>query len=157
MKILIVEDDYLFAEDMRQDILSNPKFSGAQVDMVCTEQEFREKFEAIKQAQYDLFILDVMIRWEEPSPTQKPPAEDVLEEGYFRAGIRCLQKLRSDKATEHVPVVIHSNLDDKEIRDEMDRRKLNGVSQIVAKSGSPRELMDALEKATGSAGPLPRQ
>ena len=150
MKILIVEDDYLFAEDMRQDILSNPKFAGSQVDMVCTEQEFREKFADIIRAKYDLVILDVMIRWVEPSPEQKPPEDDVLEEGYFRAGIRCLQKLRGNDATKEIPVVIHSNLDDKKILEEMNRRGLNGVSKIVAKSGSARELMDALENASPS-------
>ena len=132
---------------MRQDILSNSKFVGAQVDIVSTEQEFREKFLEIRRAQYDLIILDVMIRWVEPSPDSKPIDDDVLADGYFRAGIRCLKKLRTDDATKEIPVVIHSNLDDKEIREEMNRRHLNGVSQIVPKSGSARELMEAMENA----------
>ena len=151
-KILIVEDDYLFAEDMRQDILSNPKFADAEIDMVCTEQEFRENFLKITLAQYDLIILDVMIRWVEPSPEPKPIDDDVLADGYFRAGIRCLKKLRTVDATKEIPVVIHSNLDDKEIRDEMNRQHLNGVSQIVPKSGNARKLMDAVENAIRSRG-----
>jgi len=149
MKILIVEDDYLFAEEMKQDILAAPEFQGAEVEVVGTEQEFRDGFEQIQQAGYDLIILDVMIRWVDPSPEARKPDEDVLEDGYFRAGIRCLQMLRQAEATKDTPVVIHSNLDEKGIRSTMEVRQVDGVSKIVPKSGSP--LMDALRQAVKSA------
>ncbi len=150
MKILIVEDDYLFAEEMRQDILAAPEFNDAEVEVVGTEQEFRDRFEQIQQAGYDLIILDVMIRWVDPSPEARKPDADVLEDGYFRAGIRCLQMLRQAQATKETPVVIHSNMDEKDILAAIAMRHVHEVSKIVPKWNAD-PLMKAVRQAIKSA------
>lgn len=53
-----------------------------------------------------------MIRWTDPSPNMEKPPQEILDEGFYRAGIRCIKELNNKyEGTKNIPVIIYSVLD----------------------------------------------
>jgi CheY-like chemotaxis protein len=148
-RVLIVEDDYLFAAEMQEDIIEEFERGTAEVEIVPTEAEFEKRFpRGSDPGPVGVIVLDIMIRWSDPE-SPEPKSEEAEMQGYYTAGIRCLKRLRSIERTRNVDVIIHSNLDQETTQKKLDEA---GVDQsrlkIVPKSGARKPLLSALRAVT---------
>jgi CheY-like chemotaxis protein len=109
VRVLVVEDDHVQAEQARAALES--AFPAIEVQRLATESQFYERLDAIRQSPPDLFLLDVMLRWADPSPEMPPAPADVRRAGFYTAGVRCLSLLLDHPSTRHVPVILWTVLD----------------------------------------------
>lgn len=103
MRILLVEDDPLQAESILASLKAH--FAEIGIHHLSTEQEFRAKLDEIAASPPDLVILDVMLRWTDPSPEMEVPPEEVRREKHYRAGLRC-QRLLSERMGDNCPPIL---------------------------------------------------
>ena len=103
-KILVVEDDTF----LREMIVKKLKTGGYEVDAAV---DGGKAFEKIKEETKDLIILDLMM-----------PEVD---------GFQFLEKLRADEEKKDIPVIVLSNLGQKE---EIDKAKEMGVVDYLVKA-----------------------
>lgn len=129
-RFVIVEDDHLQEGPLEDYLISF--FSGATVEILCTEEEFREAVPALQLDVPDLVIMDVMLRWSFPRPDPPEPPEDVMSGGYYRAGLRCAQLLYDDPRLRRVPVVLYTILELSDL--ERDGQKLPPNATYVGKN-----------------------
>lgn len=111
MHVLVVEDDKLQYEFIKRALERSTAFQSIQVERIVTESEFRRKFEKIAERQPDVIIMDIMLRWTDPSPDMELPPKEIADQGFFRAGVRCEQMLANDSRTNNIPIMIYSVLD----------------------------------------------
>jgi DNA-binding NarL/FixJ family response regulator len=107
-RILLIEDDPLQARETVAHL--EEAFTGP-IRVLTTESELVQKLPAIAQDPPDVFVIDVNLRWANPSPEILPPSEIVLEEGKQFAGFRCCELLAECRETRHIPVIIYSIFD----------------------------------------------
>jgi CheY-like chemotaxis protein len=145
MKILVIEDDYPYFAELKNDLEHDREISreGLEIVSIESERQFRESFEDIARAGFDFAIVDVMVKWEGREPDHKRPPKEVLEDGYYSAGFRCLQMLRDDPRTKALRVILHSNLDEPHMG-ELRNNYANDYTKYVAKSGSAEDLLKVL-------------
>ncbi len=108
LRVVLLEDDPLQAEDHADKIRQWHPEGGFDPEVVPTESQFRARLERGDwdgAGQPDAFILDVMVPWAAPSPRMPPPPPDVVDGGYFRAGIRCAQMVRGHFSSEPRPAI----------------------------------------------------
>src|SRR5277367_6798609 len=106
MRCLIIDDDENFSKAVIERVEDEiPELAGS-FDLILTEKALRERLKSKSEFDYDVIILDVMVRWTDFST---PDPEE--EGGYFRAGIRCLGEIRKLKNGPDIPVLIHSAVD----------------------------------------------
>jgi CheY-like chemotaxis protein len=120
MYILFVEDDPVQFKFIEKNIMESGEFSPLKIRSIRTESEFRNNFEEIATDNPDVVIMDVMLRWTNPSPNMPIPPKEIKEKGFYRAGIRCTQMLNDDTRTKHIPVIIYSILDKDVLDDEIE-------------------------------------
>lgn len=115
--ILVVEDDshiaFLIKESLQDALYA------ARIRLVRTEFEFCRLLPAIRAMPPDIVILDMMIRWTDPSPNMETPPEDVMKDGHFRAGLRCFRRLQQAAETEKTPVIFYSVLERPDVQAEL--------------------------------------
>lgn len=128
--IVVVEDDHL-QEGPLQEHLANT-ITGADIETVCTELEFRQRLPALRERVPDLVVMDVMLRWSFPAPDAVPPPEDVASGGYYRAGLRCAGLLADDPRLCGVPVVLYTILERSDL--EREGETLPANSTFVGKN-----------------------
>ena len=78
--------------------------------------------EMAKNTQPDLILMDVMLRWTDPVPPEEMPPEpaEVEEEGYYRAGIRCVRRLRKQEQTDpRIPILLFTILSDHDLSQDL--------------------------------------
>ncbi len=107
--IVVVEDDHLQAEPLAEHL--ECEFGAVSIRTLRTESEFRGALPAFRTDRPDLVVMDVMLQWTKPSPNQPVPPPDVVEGGYFRAGLRCAQLLLDDERLRGVPVILYTILE----------------------------------------------
>jgi len=117
MQILIVEDDYLQASNMEEALLRN--FPESKVRCLRSEYAFIKDLESIRSEPPDMVLMDIMLRWSEPTPDTPPAPEEISRGGFFRAGIRCLTLLLQSSETNRVPVVLYSVLERIDVVEEL--------------------------------------
>ena len=117
MNMLLVEDDHLQARWIKEGLLRS--FPGATIEVISTELGFRSKLQEMTEQVPDVFIMDVMLRWTDPTPDLKPPPEEVRKEGFFRAGLRCARLLAEQPSTRHRPVILYSVLERSDIASDL--------------------------------------
>ena len=120
MKILIVEDDPLQLDMIREEL--NDHFENVLLEDIQTEHEFYEKLSDIIRDPPDLILMDVMLRWTDPAPPEEMPSQpaEVEEEGYFRAGIRCVRRLRKQEQTDPgIPILLFTILSDQDLSQDL--------------------------------------
>lgn len=106
IRIVLVEDEYSQAESVSGWLVE--RWPSAQVDVISTESDFRRNLPDLSASSPDIFIIDVMLRWEDPRPDPDPrPAEVTDPQG---AGFRCV-KLLQNTLSKDVPVVLYSVLE----------------------------------------------
>ena len=86
LRILIVEDDHLQEGPFEEQL--QDAFPDAQIETVPTEREFRQRLAGYRAQPPDVVIMDVMLRWDFPTPDAAPPPADVVDGGYHWAGLR---------------------------------------------------------------------
>ncbi|MBI4257158.1 hypothetical protein HY626_03845 [Candidatus Uhrbacteria bacterium] len=135
MKILVVEDDHLQRDWIRQQLQQE---LNAQIDVIKTELDFRSRLEEITKNPPDVIIMDIMLRWTDPNPAMEPQPEDVKMEGFFRAGLRCEKLLASDERTKNIPVILYTVLANSDLGDKI--KKLGQNIFYVPKDSDIRPL-----------------
>lgn len=124
MYFLIVEDDkfqYAHIKDAITRIRSFSK-SKTRIERIATELEFIDKFESIATEKPDVILMDIMLRWTDPAPDVKLPPPEIAEQGFFRAGVRCEQRLAGDPRTSDIPIIVYSILEKKDLEGEITQR-----------------------------------
>ncbi len=144
MKILIVEDDHLQGEWILSGL--DEVFHGASIKLIDTEFDFRASFDRIANDPPDVVVMDVMLRWANPSPTLEVPPEEIQKEGFYRAGLRCEALLAGDVRTSHIPVILYTVLERGDLDRQLQTRRENVIYLPKESDQSPlhqqiRELM----------------
>jgi len=152
MRVLLVEDDHLQADVIIQSL--NHEFSDIIVITVDSESEFYEWVDSQDNNLPDLIIMDIMLRWCEPNPKMPIPPPEIESAGHFRAGIRCLKRLKETDGLESVPVVIYSVLSDRELGKELEASPHHIVH--LEKDTNPQRLImhirSLIPEASSKAG-----
>jgi len=130
LQFVVVEDDHLQEEPLADHL--REVFSGAQVIVISTEEEFRERLPALRADVPDLVLMDVMLRWADPRPGIPKPPEEVLSGGYYRAGQRCAQLMLDDPVLRAVPVVLFTILERSDL--ERDGQRLPANASYIGKN-----------------------
>ena len=138
MNIVLVEDDHYEREDIKAAI--REQFPTAVVQTIRTESAFMKALNTFVQRP-DIFLIDIMLRWTDPSPdiTMPPPNCSFLD-----AGFRCAEELQ--KVMPGVPTVLYTVLDNQDIQAR--RKKLARDVRYVRKSSDLRPLYDAIRELT---------
>jgi CheY-like chemotaxis protein len=139
MEILILEDDPAQAKWLREEIQA--VIADAEIELVTSEHEFRERIPGFAQSPPDVFLLDVMVRWTKPSPKMPEQPQDVKDNGYYRAGNRCVIKLRENNVT--VPAILYTILENGDIGDDLKKLEEAGITDVtyVKKESNPDTLI----------------
>jgi len=90
-KVLIIEDDSIQARRLEELVLRY--YPGIAVDRISTELVFLQRFPAMRNSEYRVSLVDMMLRWTDPAPQMEPPPREIVEEGFFVGGLRCRRKL----------------------------------------------------------------
>jgi hypothetical protein len=107
--IVVVEDDYL-QRDWISSLLKT-ELPRAKPELVRSEFEFRERLAHWRADPPTAFIIDVMLCWAQPSRSIPEPPEDVAQDGFYTAGLRCQALLGADEHLRQVPVLLYTVLD----------------------------------------------
>jgi len=137
--VLLVEDDYMYVNWLKDELESN---LGHQVEVISTEQDFRTRGASIAKTPPDVVLMDIMLRWADPSNEMIPPPP--CHGTFHRAGLRCLQMLRNDPRTRDVPVILYSVLDESDIARDM--QELGLTARHVEKSIHPEILFAQIQR-----------
>jgi len=115
--IVLVEDVEGYAlgliEDLREQF-SELAAEGA-IRLVSTETEFHKSFELFAAATPRLFIIDIMLRYQDPGADDENVPAEIRERAtrdrFYRAGIRCAARLRGDARFDSAGIILHTILD----------------------------------------------
>jgi hypothetical protein len=116
MYIIHVEDDHLQAEWLHSSLKT--EFPHANIEHISTELDFYERLDSLDHLP-DVFIIDVMLRWTNPSIDMQPPPKNVELEGHYRAGFRCERKIAEHETARTVPVILYSVLERNDLEQEL--------------------------------------
>jgi CheY-like chemotaxis protein len=158
MHILVVEDDPIQAKFIRKALLEskelahaslqripNEKYFHEWIKCIKTESAFRDAFENIATDKPGVIIIDMMLRWADPSPTIAPPPDEVEREGFYRAGLRCVKLLTTDERTKSIPVIFYSILEHEDFKNELPDNCV-----YLAKDFDKHNLIRAILEATSN-------
>jgi len=152
MKIVIVEDDYLQAEGVREAL--DAAFPGAKIDRIATELEFSDRLDELRGEIPDVVVMDVMLRWTDPEPEMRYPPDAIRRAGPSRPGFRCRKLLQQHERTRNIPVILYTVLS----RDDLDRDlKMLGSDAVefVAKDSDFTELIQRIRELLPTPAPAP--
>ena len=152
--ILLVDDDMLqrqaLAEELEQEL------GIGCVTQIGTESQFRDMLASMVADDVpEIVVLDMMLRWTDPSPDMRPPPPDVLAAGYYRAGLRCAELVLRHPLAKDTAVVLHSVLEREAIAE---GEELPKSVFYVRKGASPiglSELCRSILHARGTWRPRP--
>jgi DNA-binding response OmpR family regulator len=81
------------------------------------------------------------VRWGNFRPTDPPEPEQVKKEGFFYAGFRCRDLVRTNPALNGVPILFYSLLEDIDVA-----HLLKPGDTFLSKSFRGEELVEVVEK-----------
>ncbi len=145
--ILIVEDDpeqFSLIEEELHRTLKAITISG-----IHTESEFYSCFSSIIENPPDLILMDMMLRWTDPAPPDEmppmPPA--VKKEGYYRAGIRCTEKLMEAINRMDIPILLFTVLGQEYIEEDLASMSSHESIHIsyLPKTARIKELLEEIQ------------
>ncbi len=144
LRVLLLEDDYLQRGAISNALEAKLK---AEVQAKSTESEFRRDFDQIAANPPQVAVLDVMVRWANPTrdvesePIEIPKTPEI-------AGLRCAELLRDDPRTQRVKVILYSVLGPEDIGEQFP----GGVTSVV-KQTDFSGLLEAVAKAVAEPPP----
>jgi DNA-binding NarL/FixJ family response regulator len=144
MYVVLLEDDYLQAELIEKELKRS--FPNLRLEIISTEQEFYQRVDQIAEAAPDVAVLDVMVRWTDPSLAMPPAPKEVTEEGFFRAGLRC-QKLLHERNS-NINVLLYTILEKGDLALELKKLSRNVIH--LKKESDPQILMDKIRILTST-------
>lgn len=142
MRIVSLEDDEPFwtlLKDALEDAFPRPN-----LDWIHTESEFYNNFRKFVVDPPDIFLIDIMVKWADPIENMATPPQEVVEQGYYRAGLRCRKLLLENSATKLIPVILFTVLERSDIENVVHEFPAN--TTFVGKSGDFRELITAIKE-----------
>jgi DNA-binding NarL/FixJ family response regulator len=140
MNIVLVEDDHHEREEIKGAILE--RYPNAVIETINTESDFLAALERFAAKRPDIVLIDIMLRWTDPSPTMLPKPPDA---SFLDAGFRCASALQ--EALPGVATLLYTVLD-------RQSKKLPPAVRYVRKSSDFRPLYDAIAELTQpSRGP----
>lgn len=143
LRILMVEDDPVQIEVMEEALRRGLR--EASIDLIRTEHEFCSKLEKIAANPPDVAVIDVMLRWTDPSPDLPKPPPEVIKEGHYKAGVRCQALLGSRPDTRKIPVILYTVLE----QDDFKEQTIEGQRvERLSKESDSNSLIDAVLKLT---------
>jgi two-component system, OmpR family, phosphate regulon response regulator PhoB len=125
VKVLLIEDDEFAAEMYRLRLVADGY-------TVVVGQDGEEGLRMATDERPDFIYLDLRL-----------PGLD---------GFEVLERLRSDQATRHIPVIILSNYGEPELRER--GLKLGALEFLVKADTTPAQLSTRVERSTGPRGEL---
>jgi CheY-like chemotaxis protein len=143
-RIIVVEDNRLTQEELVEAIPA--EFPSVEVIAVSTEREFRDRVPEFRRSPPAVFLIDVMLRWDNPRPVPVEPPQSVKEDSYYRAGLRCADLVFQMQDLRRVPVVLFTALDRRDVARDAERALPRHVKDVVMKDGSFVPLFRAVGK-----------
>jgi len=151
--ILVVENDFLQSDWLVKSL--RQAFPQAKVWQIKTESAFRDSFEAIAQNPPDAIVMDVMLQWTEASDDieEQTFPKRVLDEGPYRAGLRCEEMLTADGRTKNIPMILYTILERHDL--EPDFPDLNAHPNVkhLRKDSTPEPLIQLIREVRERALP----
>jgi CheY-like chemotaxis protein len=141
MYIIIVDDDHNFVQ-LLNDRLKD-KFKNVKIHRIKTEFEFRSEMNEIVKKPPDLFLIDIMMRWADPSENMPEASPEVLEGGYPKAGLRCQRLLTADERTKNIPIILYTILERRDLASEL--QELPGNVQYLRKDSNLLPLLNLID------------
>lgn len=148
MYIVVVEDDKLQYEWLDRCLRQSKPLKVTRLERIKTEKEFYDRFDEIASDPPNVILLDIMLRWADPAPNLTPPPPEVGQEGFFRAGLRCEQKLATDARTKNIPIIIYSVLEREDLGPEQPNR---AKVKFLGKDFQERAIEVAIREMTDPA------
>ncbi len=145
MYIVLVEDDHLQAEWVESCL--EAAFRGVKVKKISTESEFYLQLDEISDARPDVFIIDVMLRWADPSPTMQEPPKEVKENGFYRAGLRCKEKILENEKARNIPIILYTVLEELDLEKALQDKSPNVA--YLRKDSDSEPLIKMIRQVTG--------
>jgi CheY-like chemotaxis protein len=137
MRILLIEDDDEQAR-FSAEVLKE-RLPATTVEVIPTESAFRAALPRLVGEPPDIAIIDVMLRWADPSPNVPPRPPDVTRQGLYRAGLRVQKMLEQNETTRHVPVILYTALDPTSLQRELSECPPNVT--CLSKRSDPQDLV----------------
>jgi len=133
IKILLIEDDFYTCQ-LYQDIFSfKPNYQLQTIKSIKSTEEIKEKIEEIMP---DIILLDLIL----PLTPEKGGSYILDKE----LGFEILNKLKSDEKTKDIPVIIVSNINN---REDIERVKAIGAEEYLIKSEIfPQQVISIIER-----------
>jgi predicted nucleotide-binding protein len=144
MRITVIEDDPYTSRAIRA--LLKAEFPDAQLDVLSSVSEFKEVLDngRLVENAPDLIIVDMMLRWSQPVPKMPAIPEELQPYEMGRAGLKCLELLKSHQIAQRIPVVLHTMLTRDELREELKAVGTN-VHHLI-KSEDTTALVDLVRR-----------
>ncbi len=138
LKVLLIEDDN-YVSQLYQDIVSFD--TDWELEVIDSLTDLEKDFEKIKKINPDVILLDLIL----PAlPKSKKEGGYILDK---ELGFQILEKLKKDKKTQKIPVIVISALSGEA---DKDRAKALGAEKYLVKSEIlPYQIIEAVEEALG--------
>ena len=137
---MIVEDNYWQSQWITKVLKDH--FSKAKIECIETELEFRSGFEVIVANKPDVVVMDIMLRWTNPSPNMTPPPLEIQNAGFYHAGFRCKTLLNQDETTKNIPILLYTVLGMEDLESELPIIQDNVI--FLQKDGDTESLSDSI-------------
>lgn len=138
MNILLVEDIELQEQWLRDEL---SRAFRCEPIWIQTESEFRSRLDEIEARPPDVAVIDVMLKWADPSP-DSPPAPPEWDR--HKAGLHCQELLSSREKTRNMPVILYTVLDATDLRSE----ELPPNVSLLNKDSDPEPLIKRIREVT---------
>ena len=139
--IWVIEDDYFQRETICEAIKTKLKCN---VVELATEYEFSQELERLTNSLPDFLVLDIMLPWTKLMRKMPPEPQEVIKNGFYRAGIRCEKLFRSREELKHIPIIIYTNLNNDDIQDDL--KNASEHTHYLGKSSEVNQLVDKIYK-----------
>ncbi|HEY4364218.1 MAG TPA: hypothetical protein VGN17_24825 [Bryobacteraceae bacterium] len=142
-RIIVVEDDHEDANWISEALRTSLRVS---VEVVRCERDFVVRLPEFGKDKPDLLVFDVMLYWATSSEELEREVEegkvpkDVLEEGFMRAGLRCVSRLTAREDTKDIPYLIYTGLQTNNFSQEVIH-----IRDIITKSDDIKPLLTAVK------------
>jgi CheY-like chemotaxis protein len=118
--ILILEDNPTASEWLESAIQRYLADLNPRTEVLETEAEFVHgwvrEFDQGGKRRPDLIVIDIMLRWTDPAPDQPPRPPEVIEGGFTKAGLRCLDLIRHHRALSQSRVILFTVLSQEDLK-----------------------------------------
>ncbi len=146
MRILILEDKFTEVEILCDQLCSDFNLSEQDLKVVACEMDFHEGIDDIVAWCPTIAVLDVMTLWRHPGEDaidNRP--EEVREDGYHYAGLRCAKLLR--QAMQDIPIIFFTIVSLQELEKRVTQIELLAHNAfLVAKGHDTRQLTETIRK-----------